>query len=107
MSFYDSSRDVYISVENGRTTLHARCLTPDGYYKDSSIDLDDHLGNGDGRFEQGGSNFTQSAQGVKLDFYNNDPLLTAELCRYGGRYDYATFHINRVISNENGVLTWN
>lgn len=47
MSFQTSSRD--ITLDNDGHTLRAYCLTPGGDYKPSSIDLNNYIGNSDGK----------------------------------------------------------
>jgi hypothetical protein len=47
--------------------LHAECLTLTGGVQNSSINLDECIGNSDGSFQWGGNNFSASAQDVRLE----------------------------------------
>jgi hypothetical protein len=47
--------------------LHAECLTLTGGFQNSSINLDECIGNHDGSLRWGESNFSASAQDVRLE----------------------------------------
>ena len=49
MSFYASSEDIRIAEEGGRTWLVGRARKEDGSYKDIKLDLDNIIGNRDGK----------------------------------------------------------
>lgn len=49
MSFSESSEDIRIEVSGGSTTLYASAEDNDGNLNETSIDLDEVIGNDDGK----------------------------------------------------------
>lgn len=49
MSFSESSEDIRIEVSGGSTTLYASAEKNDGNLNETSIDLDEVIGNDDGK----------------------------------------------------------
>jgi hypothetical protein len=67
---------------------------------DSSLDLDDCIGNANGRFVVGNRSFSQSARDVRLD--GND--LNALLRKSDGSYVYDFINLDAFIGNDIGRL---
>jgi len=61
--FSESCRNAVVHGE----VLHAECLTLTGGFRNSSINLDECIGNSDGEFRWGWSNFSTTAQDVHLE----------------------------------------
>ncbi|OAQ58302.1 CVNH domain-containing protein [Pochonia chlamydosporia 170] len=101
MSFVATSQSFWL--ENGHI-LHAQCRDTDGSWKDSTIDLNQFIGNSDGWFVWDGANFSRSAQNISLD----GPMLSAELTTHdGGHRERQGLNLNDRISNNNGQLAYN
>ena len=82
--------------------LSAECLKADNVtYVTSSISLDAFLGNVDGKFIQGGKNFSQSAQDVGII----GGVIYGKLQAPGDQYVDAKFDLQKLIVNNDGVLT--
>jgi hypothetical protein len=81
--------------------LSAECLKADNTYVPSSISLDSFLGNVNGKFIQGGKNFSQSAQDVGII----GGVMYATLQASGDQYVHAKFDLHQLIINNDGVLT--
>ncbi|KAI9035004.1 CVNH domain-containing protein [Aspergillus affinis] len=69
--------------------------------------LDEEIGNGDGWFVRGDSNFTETAEDIELDIRDDGPWLTARLSAADGE-ERETQGINLAlhIENQNGELVW-
>ncbi|KAE8353368.1 Cyanovirin-N [Aspergillus coremiiformis] len=84
MSFHHSCRNIFIQPEHGQTILLADVRDTHGNYHHRKIRLDDHIGNTDGWFLWGGSNFTRSARNVALENTPWGPKLCADLPMING-----------------------
>ncbi|KAI0871780.1 Cyanovirin-N [Hypoxylon argillaceum] len=101
MSFQTSSRD--ITLDNDGHTLRAYCLTPGGDYKPSSIDLNNYIGNSDGQFVWGSTDYIKTAAKVAL----SGVKLSANLTRDEGSVHLgAVIHLGDRIENDNGQLKY-
>jgi hypothetical protein len=80
--------------------LHAECFTVTGEVRNSSINLDECLGNSDGVFRWGWENFSASAQDVRLD----GTFLHARLATVSGEWRSACTDLQAQIRNIEGKL---
>ncbi|KAK1243347.1 hypothetical protein MKX07_003975 [Trichoderma sp. CBMAI-0711] len=101
MSFSASAQSYYL--EDGHI-LRASVADEEGNYQESSIDLDQFIGNEDGWFMWDGVNFSHSANDIRLE----GTTLTAELpMRDGGYRERQGVNLDDRISNQNGRLVYN
>ncbi|KAI1649248.1 Cyanovirin-N [Daldinia loculata] len=100
-NFYASSQD--IRVDDGHI-LRARLRAEDGGEIDSEVDLNQFIGNDNGRFEWGGVNFSETARDVSFSIEGGDsvPVLRAELQNLDGEWVGADINLGERISNDNG-----
>jgi hypothetical protein len=96
--FAESCRNV---VMNGGV-LHAECLTLTGEVRNSSINLDECLGNSDGEFRWGWNNFSATAQDVRLE----GTILHARLGTRTGEWRDACTDLQTHVENIEGDLQW-
>jgi len=71
----------------------------------SSIDLNDHLGNKDGKFVTGSNHFIYTATNIRMD--GNSPVLLAQMKNYDHDYVDASIDLSTCITNNNGILAYN
>ncbi|KAI1480999.1 hypothetical protein K445DRAFT_322672 [Daldinia sp. EC12] len=100
-NFYVSSTDIRVDDNH---ILRARLRTEDGGEVDSEIDLNQFIGNNNGRFEWGGVNFSETAQNVSFSIEGGAsvPVLRAELQNVDGEWVGADINLGERISNDNG-----
>ncbi|KAL3462205.1 Cyanovirin-N [Aspergillus heterothallicus] len=105
MSFHLSARD--IRVEDG-SRLVASLQNEDGDFVHAEINLDDFLGNNDGTFEWGGSNFSESADDTYFDIEGGAdvPVLRSRLENCEGDRVDANVNLAERIVNENGSFVF-
>ncbi|KJA23114.1 hypothetical protein HYPSUDRAFT_201666 [Hypholoma sublateritium FD-334 SS-4] len=97
MPFSDSFRKA--SIKQG--ILTAECKKADQKtWISSSINLDDFLGNVDGKFVLGGKGFSQSAQDITLA----DAVISAKLKNSAGKYIDAKFDLSNYVSSKDGII---
>ncbi|KAI5866315.1 CVNH domain-containing protein [Durotheca rogersii] len=101
MSFHASSED--IRLEDGHI-LKARLRDADGNYKDAEIDLNNFIGNDDGRFQWGGENFSESAEDIHFGIEGGAsvPVLRARLRRVDGEFSDADINLGERVENQDG-----
>ncbi|KAI1473177.1 Cyanovirin-N [Daldinia caldariorum] len=105
-NFYISSTD--IRVDDGHI-LRARLRTEHGSEHDGEIDLNQFIGNDNGRFDWGGVNFSETARNISFAIEGgaNVPVLRAELQNVDGEWVGADINLGERISNENGQFQFN
>ncbi|KAF9311056.1 hypothetical protein BG003_007825 [Podila horticola] len=105
MSFQHSCQD--ISLENN-SVLVARCRKADGSWNDSSLDLDDILGNDDGYFVWNGQQFSLTAKNVHLNLSDEvGPNIEADLpCADGSFRERQRIILAERIENDDGNLVF-
>ncbi|KAI1337341.1 heterokaryon incompatibility protein-domain-containing protein [Xylariaceae sp. FL0016] len=81
--------------------LHADCLQDDGTYKESSIDLNDFLGNEDGRFQLFGKEFALTAKQFRR---RKGVILEAELQNRRVEWQKSEVDLDLLIANHHGQL---
>ncbi|KAI6358023.1 hypothetical protein MCOR25_007443 [Pyricularia grisea] len=103
MSFHHSAEN--IRVEG--TTLCAMLRNGDGEMCDASCDLNDYIGNNEGRFEWGGSNFSGSAEDIRFEMEGDgQPILRARLRDSNGDLHDADINLTERFGNNNGNFHW-
>ncbi|PWW75012.1 Cyanovirin-N [Tuber magnatum] len=116
MSFYASSEGIRISEEGRRTWLVGRARMTDGSWKDIKLDLDNIIGNDDGklpdperRLTGGGQDFTETSSNVRFGFEGGGdvPVLRARLRNASGGEQESDLNLGERITNVNGDLVFN
>ncbi|CUS12783.1 unnamed protein product [Tuber aestivum] len=109
MSFYASSEGIRITQENRRTWLVGRARRTDGSWKDVKFDLDNVVGNADGRLTWGGQGFTETSSNVRFNFEGggNVPVLRARLRNAAGGEQESDLNLGERLTNVNGDLVFN
>ncbi|KAK0664634.1 hypothetical protein QBC41DRAFT_283636 [Cercophora samala] len=97
MAFQLTSRGVHLSG----STLHAECRDWNSDWISTSLELDEVLGNSDGKFSLSDKNFSHSAKNLRL---LRGSKLSASLRRRDGQLAKATFDLNLCVANINGHL---
>jgi hypothetical protein len=98
-----------IRLDNGHI-LRARLRNEKGEWVDSEIDLNDCLGNDDGKFECNGADFLQTATNIKLELGGSDRIdliLRAVLTDGVGNKKEADINLGDHIENIDGRLVFN
>ncbi|KGO63538.1 Cyanovirin-N [Penicillium italicum] len=106
MSFHESASN--IELEDGHI-LKAVLRNEDGDEQESTIDLNNHIGNDNGNFSWGGGDFQASADNVSFGREGDAsvPILRAVLRDVeGGEHD-ADINLAERIGNNNGQLVFN
>ncbi|KAE8165103.1 Cyanovirin-N [Aspergillus tamarii] len=108
MSFHESCDLIRIEVRGDHTVLLAAAKTGnEDETEPAEIVLDEQIGNGDGWFVRGGSNFTETAQEIELDFRDDGPWLTAYLTEVDGEErERQGINLAEHIGNDGGRLVW-
>ncbi|KAF9570364.1 hypothetical protein EC968_001865 [Mortierella alpina] len=101
-NFTETSKNIRIT---GGHLLQATCQTKDGGYKDSTLDLNDFIGNEDGNFQWDGVNFSQTAEDVQIQVAT-DSTLSAELKARDQHLVPSKLNLDERITNNNGVLQY-
>ncbi|CAI7629395.1 hypothetical protein PCG10_008413 [Penicillium crustosum] len=106
MSFHESA--THIELEDGHI-LKAVLRNEDGDEEESTIDLNDHIGNDNGQFHWDGGDFHSSADDVRFDREGDDgvPVLRATLRDVDGEGHDADINLAERIGNDNGHLVFN
>ncbi|KAL7622170.1 hypothetical protein AAE478_007673 [Parahypoxylon ruwenzoriense] len=101
MSFHATSED--IRLDDGHV-LKARLRNEEGDYNDTEIDLNQYIGNNDGRFEWGGENFSETAEDISFSIEGGAsvPVLRARLQRQDGEYSDADVNLAERFENQDG-----
>ncbi|GBE84655.1 hypothetical protein SCP_0606340 [Sparassis crispa] len=87
------------SLDSNTGKLSTLCVANDGNFHLSTIDLNEHLSNDDGKFNPDGRNFTYTARNVRLDGL----VVRAEL-RYNEEWVEAAYDLQQCLWNGNGNL---
>ncbi|PYI03801.1 Cyanovirin-N [Aspergillus sclerotiicarbonarius CBS 121057] len=105
MSFYRTAQE--IRVVDGHI-LVAVVEQEGGNWDESSFDLNNCIGNDEGRFQWGGRDFAGSAQDIRFDIegVDNVPVLRARLANSEGELFDADVNLAEHITNRNGVLEY-
>ena len=100
MSFHSSAEGITVDHH----ILRAQLRNEDGNNVEAEINLDDYVGNNDGRFEWGGNGFSQTAENIHFSIEGGDsvPVLRARLQNLEGDFVDADLNLAERFSNENG-----
>jgi hypothetical protein len=102
MSFTATSHSVAVRPDS---VLTAQCQLCNGDWKDSSITLDDFLGNDNGFFLLGGDAFSRGASDVRISCNTGgSTTLHAELQRRDGSWHKDSVNLDDFICNDDGNL---
>ncbi|KAJ5941616.1 hypothetical protein N7516_001784 [Penicillium verrucosum] len=106
MSFHESASD--IELEDGHI-LKAVLRNEDGDEEESTLDLNDHIGNDNGQFHWDGGDFHSTAEDIRFDREGDDgvPILRAILHDVDGEEHDADINLAERIGNDNGHLVFN
>ncbi|KAL4758208.1 CVNH domain-containing protein [Aspergillus foveolatus] len=101
MSFHHSAQN--INVEDGHR-LVAQLQTEAGEWVDAEFDLNQILGNDNGRFQWGESDFSHSAEEITFDIEGEEsvPVLRALLKNEDGELVGADVNLAERVGNVNG-----
>ncbi|KAK1758821.1 Cyanovirin-N [Echria macrotheca] len=105
MSFHLSSTD--IRVDDGHI-LRARLDNGGGEHVDAEFDLNTVLGNNNGNFEWGGSDFSHSAEEVTFSIEGDEsvPVLRARLRNMEGNAEWRDVNLSERITNQGGSFVF-
>ncbi|PYH49942.1 CVNH domain-containing protein [Aspergillus saccharolyticus JOP 1030-1] len=105
MSFHLSASEVRIDDNH---ILVAVLRNEEGNEIESRLDLNEYLGNNEGRFEWGGNGFSETARQVSFSIEGGGevPVLRAELANSEGEYFPADVNLSEHIENDNGNLVY-
>ncbi|KAK4209742.1 Cyanovirin-N [Rhypophila decipiens] len=105
MSFHLSAVD--IRLDDGHI-LRARLGNGEGEQVDAEFDLNTVIGNNDGNFEWGGSDFSGSAEEISFSLEGDDsvPILRANLRDVEGNLQHRDLNLSERITNENGNFAY-
>lgn len=101
MSFTISSHKIAISPDS---ILSAQCRRCNGEWQESSIRLNDFLGNEDGSFLLGDRDFSKTAKDIKVEQSNDSSVLHANLRKRDWSWQEATIDLDTFITNKDGEL---
>ncbi|OQE82289.1 hypothetical protein PENNAL_c0037G05506 [Penicillium nalgiovense] len=106
MSFHETASE--IELEDGHI-LKAVLRNEDGDEQESTLDLNEHIGNDNGQFHWDGGDFHSSAEDVSLEREGDDdvPILRARLHDVEGELQDADINLAERIGNDNGELVFN
>ncbi|KAL5335990.1 Cyanovirin-N, partial [Aspergillus crustosus] len=101
MSFHASAQN--IRVDDGHRLI-AELQNEEGDWVEDELDLNDILGNNDGRFEWHGGDFSGSAEDISFDLEGDDgvPILRARLTNSDSDEVDADINLAERIGNNNG-----
>ncbi|RYO96118.1 hypothetical protein DL763_003408 [Monosporascus cannonballus] len=105
MSFHISAED--IAVHDGHI-LRARLRNEGGELVDAEIDLDEFIGNDNGRFDWSGKEFSHTAEDISFSIEGGDsvPVLRARLRDVNGEFHNADVNLSERIGNQNGSFVF-
>ncbi|KAK2730738.1 cyanovirin-n family protein [Colletotrichum kahawae] len=106
MSFHVSAEN--IRVDDGHI-LRPQLRNENGDLNDAEIDLNNCLGNDDGRFDWSGGGFSNSAENIHFSIEGGDnvPILRARLFNIAGEALDADCNLSERIGNDNGNFVFN
>eukprot|EP01099_Mayorella_cantabrigiensis_P004022 TRINITY_DN3018_c0_g1_i1.p1 TRINITY_DN3018_c0_g1~~TRINITY_DN3018_c0_g1_i1.p1 ORF type:complete len:117 (+),score=3.08 TRINITY_DN3018_c0_g1_i1:51-353(+) len=99
MSFSRSSNNIRL---NG-SILSASCRNKKGGYHESCLDLDEYIGNKQGRIVWAGRNFSRSSEEIVLKF---DHMLECKARDSNGKFHLNSIDLDERIGNVDGVLKY-
>jgi hypothetical protein len=100
LRFYSKAGPGDATLDNA--ILRANYISSSGEAKQSSLDLDNYLGNNEGEFEVGEHNFSLSAEDIRL----SGTMIHARLATPWGEWCDASVDLNDWLGNNDGKLHW-
>jgi len=104
--------DFFATAQNLRLednhVLVGRLKGNDGEWHDVKIDLNEHIGNQNGRFCWDSEGFAASAQEIHLSIEGEGPVcvLRAKLRNDSGDYKDADLNLSERLANKDGTFAW-
>jgi hypothetical protein len=98
INFGDSCGNVSV---DSRGVLHATCKRRDGSLNNTSLGLDQFVGNNNGFLAPNSSHFTETCINV-----GGGVTLEARCRARNGTFDNTTLNLNNWVDNTNGFLVW-
>ncbi|KAK7751219.1 hypothetical protein SLS62_006764 [Diatrype stigma] len=104
MSFHTTSEDIRVEGH----ILKARARNESGDFIHSEINLNDFIGNDDGRFDWTGKNFSETAENIHFSIEGGAsvPVLRARLKKLNGEWVDADVNLAERVKNDNGRLEY-
>ncbi|KAI1336122.1 Cyanovirin-N [Xylariaceae sp. FL0016] len=104
-NFFATSQD--IRLEDGHI-LRARLQKVDGEWVDAEINLNDHIGNENGRFAWDSAGFADSAEEIRCDVEGAGPVcvLRARLRDENGDFQDSDLNLSERMGNNDGCFHW-
>lgn len=128
MSFHKSCLDIRIEVRDDHTFLLAGAGIGDDEYESAELNLDEGIGNSDGKifndtsritntnptllyisgyFDRDEDNFTETAGNIDLSFRDDGVYLVADLLKVdGGKRERQDINLSEHVENQNGELVF-
>ncbi|KAK8117592.1 cyanovirin-N [Apiospora kogelbergensis] len=105
MSFFDTARD--IRLEDGHM-LRASLQRVDGEWQDAEINLNDHIGNENGRFCWDSNGFSESSEGIWCSIEGTGPVcvLRGRLRNADGELCECDLNLSERLGNNDGNFQW-
>jgi CVNH domain len=98
INFGDSCGNVSVDSQG---VLHATCKRRDGSLNNTSLGLDQYVGNNNGFLQPNSSHFTETCIDV-----GGGVTLEARCKAKNGVFDNTTLNLNNWVDNTNGFLVW-
>lgn len=105
MSFHLTGQDIRIEDDH---ILVALLQNEDGDYVESSIDLNQFVGNDNGNFHWDGENFSETAQYVHFAIEGDEdvPVLRGNLQDVDGNWESRDLNLAERVVNDNGQFVF-
>ncbi|CAK9225266.1 unnamed protein product [Sphagnum troendelagicum] len=89
-----------------RNILAAKCKTKNGTPVPTSLDLNPHIGNDDGKLVAGGQNYIKTCDPKGYGRESSQFLIFAQCKKKNGNAIETSYDINKNVANIDGVLEW-
>ncbi len=94
------------SISVTRSILAAKCKTKNGTPVSTSLDLNPHIGNDDGKLVAGGQNYIETCDPKGYGHESSKFLIFAQCKKKNGNAIDTSYNINKNVANIDGVLKW-
>ncbi|KAK9413948.1 hypothetical protein SUNI508_11524 [Seiridium unicorne] len=104
-NFFATSQEIRLE---DRDRLRARLQRVDGEWVDAEINLNDHIGNENGRFAWDSAGFADSAEDIRISVEGDGPvcILRARLRNENGDYQDSDLNLSERMANNDGRFHW-
>ncbi|KAI1851206.1 hypothetical protein JX266_003281 [Neoarthrinium moseri] len=104
-NFFATSQDIRLE---DRHILRARLQRVDGEWVDAEINLNDHIGNDNGRFAWDSAGFADSAEDISVSVEGAGPVcvLRARLRNESGEWQDSDLNLSERMANNDGGFYW-